>query len=97
MEKREFFEQELAQQAGLFKRAKMFRFDGSTARCITIKIVIFQLYAFFNLIWWVWLSWLKRWFVAPEIVGSNPTIHPIKPEIVMISGFFYINLYAVIT
>ena len=31
---------------------------------------------FSALLWWVQLSWLKRQFVALEIVGSNPITHP---------------------
>ncbi len=27
--------------------------------------------------WWIQFSWLERQFVALNVVGSNPTIHPI--------------------
>ena len=29
------------------------------------------------IIWWVQFSWLERQFVALNVVGSNPTTHPI--------------------
>ncbi len=27
-------------------------------------------------LWWVWLSWLEHWVVAPEVKGSSPFTHP---------------------